>query len=164
MYHQRHTYLPHYVMERGDLCSSLRPQVSTNTCSAVADFISWVIHQGIEHQLHYLDDFLLLVAPNSNLATAALELVLWILGILVAAHKTEVPATTLYFLGIHNYLNYVFQQRSLHDHSSVVDEYDLLYITGHFFQTIIPTLVWSTIRSDSLSVHVCGARLSSTEL
>ena len=72
--------------------------------SAVADFISWVLHQqGIDHHLHYLDDFLRLVAPDSDQAKAALDLVLRVfhsLGIPVATHKTDGPATMLGFLGI----------------------------------------------------------------
>ena len=38
--------------------------------SAVLDLISWVLYQhGIEHQLHYLDDFLF-TAPPSNTGVA----------------------------------------------------------------------------------------------
>ena len=72
--------------------------------SAVADIISWVLHQqGVEHHLHYLDDFLLLGAPDSKQAAAAMEIALSIfhvLGIPIATHKTEGPATALGFLGI----------------------------------------------------------------
>ena len=72
--------------------------------SAVADFIAWVLHQnGIAHQLHYLDDFLLLGAPHSEEAHRALETVLNVLrtlGIPIAVHKTEGPDTVLVFLGI----------------------------------------------------------------
>ena len=72
--------------------------------SAVADFIAWVLHQnGIAHQLHYLDDFLLLGAPHSEEAHRALETVLNVLrtlGIPIAVHKTEGPDTLLVFLGI----------------------------------------------------------------
>lgn len=72
--------------------------------SAVADFIAWVLHsQGIVHQLHYLDDFLFLGAPDTAEAARALELVcrsFHILGIPIAIHKTEGPATELTFLGI----------------------------------------------------------------
>lgn len=72
--------------------------------NAVADFIAWVLHcNGIAHQLHYLDDFLFLGAPDSEEATAALETVtrtLACMGIPVAIHKTEGPSTMLTFLGI----------------------------------------------------------------
>ena len=72
--------------------------------SAVADFISWVLHEcGIKHQLHYIDDFLLLGAPDTQEAAEALSLITQIfqsLGIPIALHKTEGPATALGFLGI----------------------------------------------------------------
>ena len=69
--------------------------------SAVADVISWVLYQhGIEHHLHYLDDYLLLGAPDSKQAAEALALTFHMLGIPVAYHKTEGPATVLGFLGI----------------------------------------------------------------
>ena len=72
--------------------------------NAVADFISWVLHQhGIPHQLHYLDDFLFLGAPNSAEAANVLDTVLRVLrmlGIPIAVHKTEGPNTILVFLGI----------------------------------------------------------------
>ena len=72
--------------------------------SAVADLISWVIHQqGVRHHLHYLDDFLLLGAPGSEQAQNAMVIVLRLfdtVGIPIASHKTEGPATSLSFLGI----------------------------------------------------------------
>ena len=72
--------------------------------SAVADFIAWVLHRhGISHQLHYLDDFLFLGAPHTEQGAKALDIalrVLRMLGIPVAGHKTEGPATVLIFLGI----------------------------------------------------------------
>lgn len=72
--------------------------------SAVADLVAWVLHQhGIKHQLHYLDDFLFREAPNSKETAQILPLVLEIfrvLGIPIATHKTEGPASILVFLGI----------------------------------------------------------------
>ena len=71
--------------------------------SAVADMIAWALHQaGIKHLMHYLDDFLL-CTPNTEDRAQALELALEIfafLGIPVATHKTEGPATCVTFLGI----------------------------------------------------------------
>jgi len=72
--------------------------------NAVADFIAWVLAcQGVTYQLHYLDDFLFLGAPNSQqgreFLTTALQM-LTRLGIPVAVHKTEGPTTALIFLGI----------------------------------------------------------------
>ena len=72
--------------------------------NAVADFIAWVLHMhGVAHQLHYLDDFLFFGAPYSDEAARALEIVtrvLHMLGITIATHKTEGPATSVVFLGI----------------------------------------------------------------
>ena len=72
--------------------------------NAVADFIAWALNcRGITCQMHYLDDFLFLGAPSTNqgahFLTLAMETLQW-LGVPVAAHKTEGPATTLVFLGI----------------------------------------------------------------
>lgn len=42
--------------------------------NAVADFITWVLaSRGITYLLHYLDDFLFLVAPNSSQGNATLS-------------------------------------------------------------------------------------------
>jgi hypothetical protein len=72
--------------------------------NAIADVIAWVLAcQGIPHQLHYLDNFLFIGAPNSQrghkyraIALQTLEK----LGVPIAAHKTQGPATPLIFLGI----------------------------------------------------------------
>ena len=72
---------------------------------AFADALAWVMHcNGINRQLHYLDDFLFLGAPSSHECAASLQTALQVcrrLGVLVAAHKTEGPSTCLTFLGIH---------------------------------------------------------------
>ena len=72
--------------------------------STVADMIAWALHRaGIEHQIHYLDDFLLMTAPNTADGEKALAIALQVfqdLGVPVAAHKTEGPATVVIFLGI----------------------------------------------------------------
>ena len=72
--------------------------------SAVADFLAWVLAcEGVKFQLHYLDDFLLLATPNSSQGREFLSITLQTvarLGVPIASHKTEGPATTLVFLGI----------------------------------------------------------------
>lgn len=72
--------------------------------SAVADMIAWALHcAGIQHLIHYLDDFLFICAPNTEDGRKALALALCILqflGVPVAAHKTEGPSTCVPFLGI----------------------------------------------------------------
>ena len=58
--------------------------------------ITWALHcAGIRCQIHYLDDFLFMGAPDSDEAAQALAITLCVLqhlGIPVAAHKMEGPA------------------------------------------------------------------------
>ena len=72
--------------------------------NAVADFIAWVlVNQGINHLLHYLDDFLLLVTPHSNQGEEVLRIAqqtLKTVGVPVAINKTQGPTPILTFLGI----------------------------------------------------------------
>ena len=72
--------------------------------SAFADALAWVMQEhGVNRQLHYLDDFLFLGAPGSTECAASLQTALHLcshLGVPVASHKTEGPATQLTFLGI----------------------------------------------------------------
>ena len=59
--------------------------------------------QGIRYQLHYLDDFLFIGAPDSQQGREYQSLALQTLaqlGVTVAAHKTQGPSTALTFLGI----------------------------------------------------------------
>ena len=72
--------------------------------NALADLITWILaSNGIQHQLHYLDDFLFLTTPDSATGSRVLAIALQTLhqlGIPVAANKTEGPTTQLTFLGI----------------------------------------------------------------
>ena len=72
--------------------------------TAVADMLAWALHRsGVRYVLHYLDDFLLLGPPGSPEAERALSRTTQTfatLGVPVAEHKTEGPATELSFLGI----------------------------------------------------------------
>ena len=74
--------------------------------TAVADGLLWIMgRHGITEVLHYLDDFLLLGANDSQQCMVALQTSLQLhvcetLGVPVAAHKVEGPATVLPFLGI----------------------------------------------------------------
>ena len=72
--------------------------------SAFSDALAWVLHaRGVAWQLHYLDDFLFMGAPGSTSCARALQVTMDTcrqLGVLVATHKTEGPATQLTFLGI----------------------------------------------------------------
>ena len=73
--------------------------------AALSDALAWILHsRGATHQLHYLDDFLLLGAPGSQECSQSLQLTLATcqeLGVPVASHKTEGPTCCLTFLGIH---------------------------------------------------------------
>ena len=73
--------------------------------SAVADMMAWALHKaGIEHLIHYLDDFLFLVAPNTNDGERIRLLVLEVfaaLGIPVAVHKTEGPSCCVHSFSWH---------------------------------------------------------------
>ena len=72
--------------------------------SAFADALAWIMHcNGVQQQLHYLDDFLFLGAPSNQECAAGLQTALQVcdrLGVPVANHKTEGPSTCLTFLGI----------------------------------------------------------------
>ena len=72
--------------------------------SALSDALAWILKsRGVSHQLHYLDDFLLVGAPNSTECAQALQSTLQAcqeLGVPVATHKTEGPSCQLTFLGI----------------------------------------------------------------
>ena len=72
--------------------------------TAIADALQWVIEShGVQHIMHYLDDYLLLGPPESLECQRALETTLTYcqnLGVPVADHKTEGPSTLLVFLGI----------------------------------------------------------------
>lgn len=72
--------------------------------SVFADALAWILHsRGVAWQLHYLDDFLFMGSPADKSCAKALEVALNTcreLGVPVAAHKTEGPATQLRFLGI----------------------------------------------------------------
>ena len=72
--------------------------------NALADGLEWImIKHGVAHAIHYLDDFLFLGPPDSLVCQQSLTKALAIcqnLGVPVAMHKCEGPATTLTFLGI----------------------------------------------------------------
>ena len=71
--------------------------------SAVADALQWILaNEGVE-SLHYLDDFIIFGPPDSPQCRRALEKAMElceILGVPIAVHKTEGPATVIVFLGI----------------------------------------------------------------
>ena len=72
--------------------------------NAIADAFQWYLQQqGLQHVLHYLDDYIMIGPPGSTECQQNLETLLDAakdLGIPVADHKTEGPTTRLMFLGI----------------------------------------------------------------
>lgn len=71
--------------------------------NAVADALLWTLRREGVDAIHYLDDFLLAGAPDSDQCGLGLRSSLeWCrqLGVPIAAHKTEGPVTSLVFLGI----------------------------------------------------------------
>ena len=72
--------------------------------SAVVEALEWILSQrGVQGVLHYLDDFLLLGAPDSLECTHGLATTIAIceeLGVPLAEENIEGPVTSLTFLGI----------------------------------------------------------------
>ena len=72
--------------------------------NAIADAFHWHLEQrGINHGLHYLDDFIIVAPPESRRCQEDLNTLLRaasVLGIPIVSQKTEGPATSLVFLGI----------------------------------------------------------------
>ena len=69
--------------------------------TAFADAIGWALCQaGMPLHIHYLDDFLFFSPPASSLPLAQALHKLQELGVPVATHKIEGPATQIVFLGI----------------------------------------------------------------
>ncbi len=72
--------------------------------NAVADAVEWMMkRQNIRNSLHYLDDFIVFGNSGETESQMALDKALQLchsLGVPIAGHKTEGPATTLTFLGI----------------------------------------------------------------
>ncbi len=72
--------------------------------NAVADALQWhLIQAGVERLFHYLDDYILVGPPRSQVCQSQLQILLEEcarLGVPIADHKTEGPATEVTFLGI----------------------------------------------------------------
>lgn len=72
--------------------------------NALADALEWIMRkQGVRCSLHYLDDFIVFGRAEISECQRALDKALHTcqsLGVPIAGHKTEGPATTLTFLGI----------------------------------------------------------------
>ena len=73
--------------------------------TAVADAFLWMMgREGIVHAMHYLDNFLVVRAPDSDECQVALEVSLSLcdrMGFPIAPHKIKGPSSRLTFLGVH---------------------------------------------------------------
>ena len=71
--------------------------------NAIADALLWIVSEAGVDAIHYLDDFLIIGSPDPHGGERELEIALGLcqrLGVPIAEHKTEGPATTLTFLGM----------------------------------------------------------------
>ena len=72
--------------------------------TAIADALLWILgRHAISDALHYLDDYLIMGPPDSKLCGHALQTSLEVchtLGLRIAEHKLDGPATAIPFLGI----------------------------------------------------------------
>ena len=70
----------------------------------LADALEWILsHKGVQWNIHYLNDFLMLGAPGTSQCSKALVTTLATcdrLGCPIAPHKTVGPVTLIDFLGI----------------------------------------------------------------
>ena len=87
-----------------DRCLPFGLRSAPKIFSAVSDALAWVFRcLGVYSQIHYLDDFLFFGRPGSGEASSTLSVVMGAcdhLGVPIANHTTEGPATSLTFLGI----------------------------------------------------------------
>lgn len=68
---------------------------------AVADALEWCIRErGVTGIDHYLDDFIIVAPPGSNMNLSLMHEECSALGVILAPKKREGPATSLTFLGI----------------------------------------------------------------
>ena len=96
-----------YFLGRGGVCGSsttIWAPIGPKAVHCVADAIGWALVQsGIPLQLHYLDDFLFFIPPESTQSQLVLPHILHVLdslGVPVAAQKIDGLVTTVTFLGI----------------------------------------------------------------
>ena len=87
-----------------DTCLPFGLRSAPKLFNILAEFMAWILkQQGISHLLHYLDDFLILGPPASNVCQQHLDAVKQVcdmLGVPLALEKVEGPTTCLSFLGI----------------------------------------------------------------
>ena len=88
-----------------DRCLPMGCSISCAFFETFSSFLEWVVRDvaGTESVIHYLDDFLCVGPPSSNVCAVLLATLQHIadrFGVPLAADKTEGPTTVLSFLGI----------------------------------------------------------------
>ena len=87
-----------------DTCLPFGLRSAPKLFNIMADLLTGVLsRQGVSYLIHYLDDFLTLGPPGSNICQQNLNIIQKVcasLGIPLALEKVEGPSTTLTFLGI----------------------------------------------------------------
>ena len=87
-----------------DTCLPFGLRSAPKLFNILADLLSWIISKrGASFLLHYLDDFLTIGPPNSDICKTNLNIITRTceeLGVPLALEKIEGPATSLPFLGI----------------------------------------------------------------
>ena len=87
-----------------DTCLPFGLRLAPKLFNILADLLSWIIlKRGASFLLHYLDDFLTIGPPNSDICKTNLNIITRTceeLGVPLAFEKIEGPATSLPFLGI----------------------------------------------------------------
>ena len=86
-----------------DTCLPFGLRSAPKIFTAIADAVEWIVcREGASSIMHYLDDFLVVGAPNSSECVATLTTLLRVfdrLGLPVALEKLEGPLSCLVFLG-----------------------------------------------------------------
>jgi len=87
-----------------DTCLPFGLRLAPRLSNILADFMGWILQQqGVFPLLHYLDDFLIVGPPASDICQQQLNTVKQVcdmLGVPLALEKVEGPSTSLSFLGI----------------------------------------------------------------
>ena len=87
-----------------DTCLPFGLRLAPRLSNILADFMGWILQQqGVFPLLHYLDDFLTVGPPASDICQQQLDTVKQVcdmLGVPLALEKVEGPSTSLSFLGI----------------------------------------------------------------
>ena len=87
-----------------DTCLPFGLRSAPKLFNVMADLLEWILlHQGVSCILHYLDDYLTMGPPGTQICQQNLRMPIEVramLGIPLALNKGEGPSTTLEFLGI----------------------------------------------------------------